>query len=118
MKSFWRRLLARIRHRRFAADLDEELAFHRAMIADALKCEGITGDDLATRAAHEMGNTTLAREAARAVWIAPWIDTVRQDLVYAARSLRRQPAFTCAALAALILAIGLNTSLFTAYYAL
>jgi macrolide transport system ATP-binding/permease protein len=119
MKAFWRRLRARIRHRHFAADLDEELAFHRDMKKDALARAGVdNADDLATRSAHEMGNTTLAREAARGVWIAPWIDSVRQDLVYAARSLRRQPAFTVATLAALIVAIGLNTSLFTAYYAL
>jgi predicted permease len=66
----------------------------------------------------ELGNITLAREHARAVWIAPWLDALRQDLVYAARSLRRQPAFTAAALAALVLAIGLNTTLFTVFNAL
>jgi predicted permease len=105
MTRFWRRLRTRIRYRRFAADLQEELTFHQEMLKAS------------ARDPREMGNVTRAREEARAIWIAPWIDSVRQDLVYAARSLRRQPAFTAAALAALVLAIGLNTSLFAIYNA-
>jgi macrolide transport system ATP-binding/permease protein len=119
VKGFWRRLRARLRYRRFDADLNEELAFHQAMKRDALArdSEGLDPADLASRTAREMGNVTLAREASRAVWIAPWIDSVRQDLAYAARSLRRQPSFTIAALTALVLALGLNTSMFTVFNA-
>jgi predicted permease len=119
MKGLWRRLRARLRYRRFDTDLDEELAFHQAMKRDAVArdSDGLDVDAVAARTAREMGNVTLAREAARAVWIAPWIDSVRQDLAYAARSLRRQPSFTIAALTALVLALGLNTSMFTVFNA-
>lgn len=82
------------------AELAEELAFHRAM------------------AQSPIGNTTLTREDARAVWIWPWLESVMQDLRYAIRNLRRQPGFTAIALMSLSAAIGLNTSLFTVYDAI
>lgn len=64
-----------------------------------------------------MGNITLAREASREVWIAYWFDSLAQDVRYAFRSLRSQPGFTIAACSALVLGIGLNTSLFTFFNA-
>jgi predicted permease len=83
------------------AELAEELDFHRAQ-----------GDP-----AHQLGNTTLAREDARAVWIWPWLESIAQDLRYALRNLRRNPGFTLIALLTLGLTIGLNTSLFTVFNA-
>jgi hypothetical protein len=75
-----------------------------------------TGDDEDTArvaAARALGNVTLARESARGVWLAPWLESVAQDLKYALRSLRRQPSFTIPALAILFLAIGINVAVFT-----
>ena len=79
------------------AELAEELEFHRSMTPDTL------------------GNTTNAREDARAVWISPWLESVLQDLRYALRNLRRQPGFTLVALLTLGAALGLNTSFFTVF---
>jgi len=50
--------------------------------------------------------TSIARVAA-------WFGSVLQDLRYALRSLAGQPSFTAMALLALVLGIGLNTSVFT-----
>ncbi len=94
-----RRLRYWLQARRNAADLAEEMDFHRAM------------------AGGPIGNATLAREAARAVWIWPWLESVGQDLRYALRNLRRQPGFAVVAVAALGVAIGVNTSLFTVFNA-
>ncbi|HZF31153.1 MAG TPA: ADOP family duplicated permease [Gammaproteobacteria bacterium] len=44
---------------------------------------------------------------------ASWLDSAWQDLRYAARSLAAQPSFTAMAMLALVLGIGLNTSVFT-----
>jgi len=79
------------------AELAEEIEFHRVMGAESL------------------GNTTLAREDARAVWIWPWLESVFQDLRYAIRNLRRQPGFALIAIVTLGIAIGLNTSFFTVF---
>jgi hypothetical protein len=92
------RRLDYLMHRRTRdAELAEEMEFHRAMGPASL------------------GNTTLAREDARAVWIWPWLESVVQDLRYAIRNLRRQPGFALLAILTLGVAIGLNTSFFTVF---
>jgi predicted permease len=95
---FLRRLNYLMHRRKLDAELAEELEFHRSH-----------GDPAG------LGNTTIAREDARAVWIWPWLESVAQDLRYAVRNLKRQPGFTLLALLTLGLAIGLNTSLFTVF---
>ena len=96
-----RRLRYLLLRKRLDAELREEMAFHRSMT---------TGP--------AFGSATLAYEDARAVWIAPFIEGVWQDVSYAMRALRRQPAFSILALSALTAGIGLNVSLFTVYTAL
>lgn len=96
-----------------ARDLAEEVEIHRAMAEDAQRAAGHTLEESQAAARRAMGNATLAREDARAVWIAPWLESIWQDLHYAARSLRAQPGFTGMALLALIMGLGLNTSLFS-----
>jgi predicted permease len=58
------------------------------------------------------GNATLAREDARGVWIWSWIDSVRQDVRYALRSLGRQPMFAVCAIAVVALGTGAVTGVF------
>jgi len=117
MRRLLQRLLNRIRYRHFDADLAEEIEFHRAMRQRDRQRDGLTAAQARAMSHRDMGNITLARESAREVWIASWFDTVRQDVRYGIRSLRGQPGFTIAACAALVLGIGLNTSLFTFFNA-
>ena len=98
MAKLFRRLFYLVRSERHARELDEEMEFHRSKVG------GPT-----------FGNTTLAREDARRVWIGVWVESVWQDLRYAVRSLRRDKAFTGVALGALGAAIGLNASLFATF---
>src|SRR5690242_6478441 len=103
------KLLKRIRYwfrrGRMDTELAEEMEFHRAMLAANGSASSV------------MGNATLAREDARAVWIWPWLESIGQDLVYGMRTMRREPAFTLTALIALGSAIGVNASLFTIFNA-
>ncbi|HVW86468.1 MAG TPA: ABC transporter permease, partial [Bryobacteraceae bacterium] len=102
-----RRLRYLVRRRREASELAEEMEFHRAMLET----------EHPENAARRMGNTLRAHEEARGVWLAGWVESFGQDLAYGARALARQPGFTATALLALVLGIGLNTSLFTIFNA-
>ena len=73
--------------------------------------------DASAASRRAMGNVTLAREDARAEWIAPWLESVWQDLRYGVRHLRAHPVFTITTAATLLLATVLNTSFFTVFNA-
>ena len=59
-----------------------------------------------------MGNVTLAREDARAMRVAPWIESIGQDARYAVRTLRRAPAFAAAMILVTALGISATTAIF------
>ena len=100
MRSLIRRLQYLLRHRQHEADLEEEMAFHRDMLARG------------RGSASAFGNAALAREDARGVWIAPWLESIAQDLGHAVRSLRRQPVFAACAIAIVALGTGAATAVF------
>ena len=115
MSRLLRRLWSIVRFRRLEDDLAEELEFHRVMTQQELERDGHSSREARLAAHKRLGNLTRSHEDARAVWIWPWLESVWQDVVYAVRSLRRQPGFTLVAIVALGVSIGLNTSLFTVF---
>jgi macrolide transport system ATP-binding/permease protein len=104
MPGWLRRLRARIRYRHFDRDLASEIEAHRELKAGEHRARGLDPAASRSAASRDLGNVTLMREDARGVWIAPWLQSVWQDLRYAAASFRRQPLFTLAAL--LVLSLG------------
>jgi putative ABC transport system permease protein len=106
-----RRLAYLLRWRRAERELAEELAFHREQVQQSLEQMGVDRAGVATGASRRVGNATLAREDARAVWIAPWLEGLAQDVRHGIRSLRRSPGLVVVASLSLGLGIGLNTML-------
>ena len=109
------RLLRRIRYRHFDEDLREELRVHEELKREALLAAGLPADEARAEARRTLGNVTLMRERSRGVWIASWAEGTIQDIRYAVRTLLRQPVHSVTAATVLVLAIGLNTSLFTVF---
>jgi len=110
-----RRLRYLLRLRSHDAELADELAFHQDETRRALESSGLAPSAAAAASRRAMGNVTGMREDARAVWVWPWLESAAQDIAYALRGLRRQPGFSIVAITTLGIAIGLNTSVFTAF---
>ena len=107
MTRWLRGVRARIKYRRFDADLAEEIAAHRELKQAELGADGMTPQEARTATARVMGNITLAREDSRAMWIPVLLQQLQQDARYALRGMRRQPGFTIAAVAMLTIGLGL-----------
>ena len=90
-----RRLHYWLHARRHAADLAEEMSWHRTLAGGAA-----------------FGNATLAAEDARAVWLPRFIGTLWQDIAYTVRALRRQPLFALVAIGIVAVGIGATTCVF------
>ena len=103
-----RRLLNRIRYRRFQDDLAEELALHRELKAE----EAHRGGDEGVDVARAMGNELRMRELAREVWVPPSLDALKQDLRDAFRMIVRRPLFTVMSVTALLAGVGAATVAF------
>jgi predicted permease len=110
--AFLRRLVHLVRRRRAERELADELRFHREMVREELVSSGMTLDEAERAARRALGNETLAREEARAVWTVPWLESLWQDVRHGVAGLRRSPGLVAVCALSLGLGIGLNAVLF------
>jgi predicted permease len=107
-----KRLLLLFRRGRFDAELDEEMAFHRAEAEREFVSAGMTAKEARYAAMRQFGNGVRMKERSREV-IGFRAETVVHDVRYAMRQLWASPAFTVVILLTLGLAIGANTAIFS-----
>lgn len=112
MLKLLRRITYLLRQRRVDDDLQREVEFHRAMEAERLERDGLDRATAHSASVRRIGNVTLAREDARAVWIAPWLENLQRDIAYAFRMLVQRPGFTFAIVLVMGLGIGSTTGVF------
>ena len=87
LRSFWRSAAKR---REMEGDLDDEMRFHVAARTEQLMRERAVPQATAERQARiEFGGTENYREECRESRGVCWLDDLRQDLRYGARSLRK-----------------------------
>ena len=113
MTTFLRRLRYLLQQRKLEAEVAEEIEAHRLMAEERARANGVTLRDAGAASRRAMGNVMLAREEARAAWIAPWMDSAWQDVAYALRMFRRAPAFMSALVLVMAMGIGAATAVFT-----
>ncbi|HEY6185083.1 MAG TPA: permease prefix domain 1-containing protein, partial [Terriglobales bacterium] len=108
---FIRKLSILFGQRRFASELDEEMAFHRAQVEEQLIAGGMTPEAARYAAMRQFGNTTKLREQSHEV-VAFRAETVVQDVRFALRQWTKNPGFALTAILILAMGIGVSVAIF------
>lgn len=99
MRKLFRRVNYLLNRRRYDAELEADMEFHREMAA---------------RAGHNnFGNMLRLREQAWDAWGWTWLDRLFQDTRYAFRQFGRKPGFAVASVITLALGIGATTTIYS-----
>ena len=114
LRALWKR-------REIRATVDEELAFHVEMEADAHRRHGDPPDEARRHALAEFGPPSFVRAEildVRTPWLGRFTSGVLQDTRYALRSFSRTPLAMASVVIVLAVGIGLTSAVFSAVDAL
>src|SRR5262245_16194985 len=99
--------------RRLDQDFDQELQSHLAMLTEDNIRRGLSPAEAARQARVRLGGIAQLEERHRDERGLPLLETTGQDLRYACRSLRKNPAYAAVAIATLAVGIGAGTTVYS-----
>ncbi len=117
-----KRFLAKLRNfvspNRAEHELAREVASHLTLLEDDFVSRGMTQEEARASARRTYGAIEPAKQLQREERSFLWLEQVRQDLRFCARTFGKQPLFSLAAVVSLGLGLGVNTAVFTLLNAL
>ena len=100
------------------ADLEREVRSDLELEEEEQRESGLPAEEARYAARRAFGNETLIREHTHEAWGWAPVERLRQDLHFGLRQLIRNPGFTAVAVLTLALAVGVNTTIFSAVSAI
>lgn len=117
-RRFLLRLYNFLRPGRAERELTRELISHLTLLEDQFQRRGMTPEEARLAARRATGGVEQAKELHRDARSFISLEDSRRDLKYSVRTLVKNPGFTCTAVVTLALAIGANSAIFSAVYAI
>jgi putative ABC transport system permease protein len=113
LRMFSARLLGLFRRRSSDENLETELRAHLHFLADENIRRGMSLEEAGYAAQREFGGLAQSKQAYREQRGLPFLDSLAEDLRFAARMLAKKPAFTAVAVLTLAVGIGSTSAVFS-----